>query len=67
MGKGLYQSQIMADKNNGQILLPLQSDKKLCLDWIVPDNALFWLRDLTRGREEHIFFMQCKIIFAFRL
>ena len=29
-----------------------------CLDWIVPDNALFWLRDLTRGREEHIFFMQ---------
>jgi len=24
----------------------------------VPDNALFWLRDLTRGREEHIFFMQ---------
>ena len=26
--------------------------------WIVPDNALFWLRDLTRGREEHIFFMQ---------
>ena len=29
-----------------------------CLDWIVPDNALLWLRDLTRGREEHIFFMQ---------
>ena len=29
-----------------------------CLDWIVPDNALFWLRDLTRGSEEHIFFMQ---------
>ena len=28
------------------------------VDWIVPDNALFWLRDLTRGREEHIFFMQ---------
>lgn len=27
-------------------------------DWDVPDNALFWLRDLTRGREEHIFFMQ---------
>ena len=26
--------------------------------YIVPDNALFWLRDLTRGREEHIFFMQ---------
>lgn len=27
-------------------------------DWDVPDNALFWLRDLTRDREEHIFFMQ---------
>lgn len=27
-------------------------------DWDVPDNALFWLRDLTRGHEEHIFFMQ---------
>lgn len=28
------------------------------LDWEVPDNALFWLRDLTRGKEEHVFFMQ---------
>ena len=28
-----------------------------CLDWIVPDNALFWLRDLTRGRKENMFFI----------
>lgn len=24
----------------------------------VPANALFWLRNLTRGREEHVFFME---------
>lgn len=28
------------------------------LDYEVPDNALLWLHNLTRGREEHVFFMQ---------
>lgn len=28
------------------------------LDVEVPDNALLWLRDRTRGREEHVFFME---------
>ena len=28
------------------------------LEMDVPANALFWLRDLTRGREEHVFFME---------
>lgn len=38
--------------------LGMQQADTTYLDWEVPDNALFWLRDLTRGREEHIFFMQ---------
>lgn len=37
--------------------LGMQRADTTYLDWDVPDNALFWLRDLTRGREEHIFFM----------
>lgn len=28
------------------------------LDVEVPDNALLWLRDRTRGKEEHVFFME---------
>lgn len=40
---------------NGWISLGLQSATGRELDYQVPDNALLWLRDRTKGQEEQVF------------
>lgn len=47
------------DGKNGWISLGKQTanDKDITFD-NVPANALLWLRDLTKGKEEHVFFMK---------
>lgn len=44
--------------NEGWKSLGRQLGERVYLEYEVPDNALFWLHNLTRGREEHVFFMQ---------
>lgn len=44
------------DGINGWLSLGKQKAKERVLYYDVPANALFWLRDLTKGKEEQIFF-----------
>lgn len=52
-----YELLYHAGKEDWKNLLRVTADTTY-LEAEVPANALFWLRDLTRGREEHVFFME---------
>ncbi len=41
--------------DNQWISLGVQRAKKQYLKYTVPENALLWLRNMTRGKEERIF------------